>query len=133
MVNAAFPPNETNTRSMETALNILRGMADRGNPYLASRHALLLELQSTLAGPSTSENLPREAPITPITSHLLTPSAIPQTAMPTDWPLQEDLPAVPNISFNLNINDDPGLWEGVLDQIDIDMDTDWIESALRRQ
>lgn len=132
MVNAAFPHNETNARSMETALNLLRGMADRGNSYLASRHALLLELQSTLAGSSNAANPAVEAPVTPSSSRLFSPSTNPPTAILTDWPLQEDLPSVPNISFNLDINDDPGLWEGVLDQIDIDMDTDWIESALRR-
>ena len=129
MVNAAFPRNEANTRSMETALNLLRGMADKGNSYLASRHALLLELQSTLAGASSAGNTRREVPVTPSSSHIVTSSYNQQTAMSTDWPPQED---IPNISFNLDINDDPGLWEGVLDQIDIDMDTDWIESALRR-
>lgn len=131
MVNAAFPYNETNARSMEMALNLLRGMADKGNSYLASRHALLLELQSTLTG-SASGNMALEAPVTPSSSNQISPYTIPPTTMAADWPSQEDLPPMPNISFTLDINDDPGLWEGVLDQIDIDMDTDWIESALRR-
>ena len=48
MVNAAFPHNETNARAMETALKILRNMADRGNTYLGSRHSLLLELRASI-------------------------------------------------------------------------------------
>lgn len=133
MVNAAFPHNEANARSMETALNLLRGMADRGNTYLGSRHALLLELQSAIGpGSSTERNTTRDTPVSPSSFHPHSPAGLLPTAMPADWPLQEDLPPDPNISFNFDINDDPGLWEGVLDQIDIDMDTDWIESALRR-
>lgn len=133
MVNAAFPHNEANARSMETALNLLRGMADRGNTYLGSRHALLLELQSAIGpGSSTEGNTTRDTPVSPSSFHPHSPAGLLPTAMPADWPLQEDLPPDPNISFNFDINDDPGLWEGVLDQIDIDMDTDWIESALRR-
>lgn len=133
MVNAAFPHNEGNARSMETALNLLRGMADRGNTYLGSRHSLLLELQSSIgSGPSAEGHLTGDVPVNPSDSHTFSPPAMQPTAMAPDWPLQDDLPPVPNISFNFDINDDPGLWEGVLDQIDIDMDTDWIESALRR-
>ena len=49
-----------------------------------------------------------------------------------EWPLEQDLPSTYDISFNFDINDDPGLWDGVLGQIDIDMDTDWIENTLRR-
>lgn len=133
MVNAAFPHNEANARSMETALGLLRGMADRGNTYLGSRHALLLELQSIIGpGSSTGSNVVRDAPTTPGNAYAPNPPIEPPVTMPPNWPLQEDLPPMPNISFNFDINDDPGLWEGVLDQIDIDMDTDWIESTLRR-
>lgn len=170
MVNAAFPYNETNARSMETALGLLRGMADRGNTYLGSRHSLLLELQAALNKPSVSTNVRTPGTTTtgtdadtatgpvapgagasagdpntqpqpqtqtePITSPLDSTWSIPPgPMMPVDWPLQEDLnlPAAPNISFDMNVNDDPaGLWEGVMNQIDIDMDPHWIESALRR-
>ena len=52
--------------------------------------------------------------------------------MPTDWPLERDLPSIEDISFNFDVNEDTGLWEEVLGQIDIDMDTDWIEHTLRR-
>lgn len=137
MVNAAFPYHETNARSMEVALNLLRGMADRGNAYLSSRHSLLIELQSAI-GP----NRPRRdgfaagTPITPNSIQQTSPTTnVPQEQTPTvsaDWPSQQDLPSMRDISFNFDINDDPGLWEEVLDQIDIDMDTDWIENTLKK-
>ena len=136
MVNAAFPHNETNARAMETALNLLRGMADRGNTYLGSRHSLLLELQSAI-GPNRTrrEDAFAEAPVTPNSTQQPTPStnvAEEQHPVVSPWPLQQDLPTMRDITFNFDINDDPGLWEEVLHQIDIDMDTDWIENTLRK-
>lgn len=133
MVNAVLPHNDANARSMETALNLLRGMADRGNTYLGCRHALLLELQSAIVSRSSTEtDVASDAPVSPGGLPANKPPALAPTEMPADWPLQEVPPPVPDISFNFDINDDPGLWEGVLGQIDIDMDADWIESALRR-
>ena len=49
-----------------------------------------------------------------------------------NWPQQPDLPSFRDIAFQFDLNDDPALWEGALDQIDIDMDTDWIENTLKR-
>lgn len=135
MVNAAFPHNETNSRTMEMALDLLRGMADRGNTYLRSRHSLLLELKSAIgpkaskpgepatAAPVTPNSQPQSPPVAPIENSIVTPM---------EWPLEQDLPSIYDVSFNFDINDDPGLWDGVLGQIDIDMDTDWIENTLRR-
>lgn len=144
MVNAAFPHNETNARAMETALNLLRSMADRGNTYLASRHSLLLELRAAI-GPKTATSHARrmsqapDVPVTPRSDQLASP-AMPQTnpqhsstqGVPEDWQPLVDLPSLQDISFQFDLNDDPALWEGALDQIDIDMDTDWIESTLKR-
>jgi hypothetical protein len=134
MVNAAFPHNETNARTMDMALNLLRSMADRGNTYLGSRHSLLLELQASIGSNQVAEReIDFNAPVTPTSSQQRSP---PETTVigrddarvgPSDWPSQQ------HITFNLDINDDPGLWEEVLGQIDIDMDTDWIENTLRRQ
>ncbi|KAH1316030.1 hypothetical protein KXV95_009053 [Aspergillus fumigatus] len=133
MVNAAFPHNETNARTMDMALNLLRSMADRGNTYLGSRHSLLLELQASIGSNQVAQGrVDFNAPVTPISTQQRSP---PQTigigedarVGPSDWPSQQ------HITFNLDINDDPGLWEEVLGQIDIDMDTDWIENTLRKQ
>lgn len=142
MVNAAFPHNETNARTMETALNLLRSMADRGNTYLGSRHSLLLELRAAI-GPKPIINDPERicpppnVPATPLSDPMASPSApetVPnQPVLPSTWPQQvSDLPSFQDISFQFDLNDDPALWEGALDQIDIDMDTDWIESTLKR-
>ncbi|KAJ5823750.1 hypothetical protein N7447_006090 [Penicillium robsamsonii] len=151
MVNAAFPPNETNARAMETALNLLRGMADRGNTYLDSRHTLLLELRAAI-GPRRAEEKDttdtanslatgQKAPVTPMTENganisdnvpdLSTELATSQV-LTYNWPQPPDLPSFRDIAFQFDLNDDPALWEGALDQIDIDMDTDWIENTLKR-
>lgn len=140
MVNAAFPHNETNARSMETALNLLRSMADRGNAYLSSRHSLLLELRALTGSKAAANNLDGsnaalDIALSPNGGHAATgdtlPELEPQHTVPTDdW--QTDLPSFQDISFQFDLNDDPALWEGALNQIDIDMDTDWIENTLRR-
>jgi hypothetical protein len=133
MVNATFPHNETNARTMDMALNLLRSMADRGNTYLGSRHSLLLELQASIGSNQVAEGrVGYNAPVTPTSSQQRSPPENIRMGEdtrvgPSDWPSQQ------HITFNLDINDDPGLWEEVLGQIDIDMDTDWIENTLRRQ
>lgn len=142
MVNAAFPHNETNARAMETALNLLRSMADRGNTYLSSRHSLLLELRAAIGPMPTTSDMGRTSPLSnvPVASPDDQIASLPgQEAMPNppalseNWPQQaSDLPSFQDISFQFDLNDDPALWEGALDQIDIDMDTDWIESTLKR-
>ncbi|KAJ5884649.1 hypothetical protein N7495_009159 [Penicillium taxi] len=136
MVNAAFPHNETNTRAMETALSLLRSMADRGNVYLSSRHSLLLELWAAIGpkpvrktSPMTSLNLTVHG-----NDHSVCP-AIHETTSPApdSTELQQpEMTSIQDISFQFDLNDDPALWEGALDQIDIDMDTDWIENTLKR-
>ncbi|CAG8029852.1 unnamed protein product [Penicillium olsonii] len=147
MVNAAFPHNETSARAMETALNLLRGMADRGNMYLGSRHTLLLELKAVLGSRpncTTDTVLASPAalklPVTPATEDGTSLSERPDPdvqlsscqTLPNDWSQGSDLPSFQDIAFQFNVNDDPALWEGALDQIDIDMDTDWIENLLKR-
>ncbi|KAJ6080524.1 hypothetical protein N7467_010277 [Penicillium canescens] len=146
MVNAAFPPNETSARAMETALNLLRGMADRGNTYLGSRHSLLLELRAAIVTRSAANDTDRassaglKVPLTPTTEHgtslteekedMASQLGASQVLAP-GWP-QNELPSFRDIAFQFDLNDDPALWEGALDQIDIDMDTDWIENTLKR-
>ncbi|KAJ5961399.1 hypothetical protein N7501_006340 [Penicillium viridicatum] len=150
MVNAAFPPNDTSARAMETALNLLRGMADRGNTYLDSRHSLLLELRAAI-GPRPAEEKDtgttspltagQKGPVTPMTENGgnlpadISDSSAELAAsqlLSYNWPQQPDLPSFRDIAFQFDLNDDPALWEGALDQIDIDMDTDWIENTLKR-
>lgn len=142
MVNAAFPPNHTNSRAMETSLQILRGMADQGNAYLSSRHSLLLELRASI-GPKDAHDIPEEvekekpneAQMSPSRQviHIGNEKAGSSLPIPgEDWQQVDGLPSLQDISFNFDPNDDSALWEGALNQIDIDMDTDWIESNLYR-
>ncbi|KAJ5156876.1 hypothetical protein N7492_009679 [Penicillium capsulatum] len=140
MVNAAFPHNETNARAMDTALRLLRNMADRGNTYLGSRHSLLLELRAAIGPKATTAdasltNSALDIPVTPSSEQPVSPdlraSDTPQV-LGGDWQRPLDLPSLQDISFQFDLNDDPALWEGALDQIDIDMDTDWIENTLKR-
>ncbi|KAJ5083077.1 hypothetical protein N7532_012120 [Penicillium argentinense] len=140
MVNAAFPHLETNARSMETALNLLRSMADRGNTYLGSRHSLLLELRAAIGPKPVVNDVPgssavMDAPAT-TNSGQATGTAMPEPELQPSVIAEEwqpsDLPSFQDISFQFDLNDDPALWEGALNQIDIDMDTDWIENTLKR-
>ena len=141
MVNAAFTYNEINARAMETALNLLRSMADRGNSYLESRHSLLLELRAAIGPKMVTDHLncldtALNAPATPESNDLagvLSETASQNPSMlPGNWEELSDLPSLQDISFQIDLSDDPALWEGALDQIDIDMDTDWIENTLKR-
>lgn len=136
MVNAAFPHNETDARAMQTALDLLRDMADRGNTYLSSRHSLLLELRAAIAPNPEINGVKQVASCSKdlVSSPGDRSSDVPAASiLEGDWPQHDsDLPAFDDISFQFDLNDDPALWEGALDQIDIDMDTDWIESTLKR-
>ncbi|KAJ5220514.1 hypothetical protein N7468_009718 [Penicillium chermesinum] len=134
MVNAAFPPTVVNARAMENALGILRSMADQGNAYLSSRHSLLLELQASI-GPrvlrSYSNGL---SELAAEGSRSLDAQEVDTSVAITsdDWQQASNLPSLQDISFRFDPNDDSAIWEGALNQIDIDMDTDWIESNLYR-
>lgn len=48
MANVAFPYNDRDAKSMELALSILHGMAEKGNEYIRARHELLLNLRSAM-------------------------------------------------------------------------------------
>ncbi|EAW07040.1 transcription factor domain-containing protein [Aspergillus clavatus NRRL 1] len=138
MVNATFPHNDTSIRAMDMALNLLRSMADRGNTYLGSRHSLLLELQASINPKPAEVGVIVNDPISPNSTDQRGPPMSTNTTedttaiAPSEWPLQEDLPSLGDITFNLDISDDSGLWEEILGKIDIDMDKDWIENTLRR-
>ncbi|KAJ5679954.1 hypothetical protein N7462_008198 [Penicillium macrosclerotiorum] len=142
MVNAAFPHNETNMRAMETALRLLHSMADRGNTNLEARHSLLLELRASieprpmaiaLNTTSVSDGDATQKSDRTIHSDLINDTETQGSSMDEDWYHSSDLPSLQDISFQFDLNDDPGLWEGALNQIDIDMDTDWIENTLKRK
>ena len=143
MVNIAFPFNARDASSMDTALSVLRGMAEKGNDYIRARHSMLVNINSStgLQTPVHMTNLTTFAPksvMVDLSQNHLSTSEIPAMnsvgADPTESPqFRNDLPAYQDMSFNFNIDDDPKFWEEVSGNIGIDMDTDWIENTLRRE
>ncbi|OJJ50125.1 hypothetical protein ASPZODRAFT_149527 [Penicilliopsis zonata CBS 506.65] len=143
MVNAAFPYNEANALAMEAAIHLLRGMGDRGNRYIESRHALLLDLRASM----NSKHKPPQGPQESASVTLEPPGTSQPIGVPKDpqgdiqeagsgpmpeWPLPGSMPAARDIDFTFDINDDPGLWDRVLNAIHID-DADMIDWTLRRE
>ncbi|KAL1960873.1 hypothetical protein VTO42DRAFT_5856 [Malbranchea cinnamomea] len=54
MINIAFPYNARDRAAMNQALDVLNGMAEKGNAHIRSLHRLLLQLCSTV-GPASYE------------------------------------------------------------------------------
>ncbi|KAL0256464.1 Transcriptional activator [Diplodia seriata] len=55
MANLAFPHNDRDHVAMEKALDVLRGMAEKGNGHIRARHELLIKLRGmTAADPTAS-------------------------------------------------------------------------------
>jgi proline utilization trans-activator len=54
MVCVAFPASRSDIASMDQALELLRGMAEKGNTYIAARHQLLSDLRSLISLPSAN-------------------------------------------------------------------------------
>ncbi|KAH0290669.1 hypothetical protein M436DRAFT_71081 [Aureobasidium namibiae CBS 147.97] len=54
MVCVAFPASKSDIASMDQSLELLRGMAEKGNTYIAARHQLLFDLRSLISLPSTN-------------------------------------------------------------------------------
>src|ERR1700743_186652 len=86
MVNVAFPYNKRDAKARETALSVLRGMAEKGNDYIQARLALLTNLRATIG---------RRSPLTGPQSHQTEMEAVPNVqALETD---EFNLP--PNLPF----------------------------------
>lgn len=91
MICVAFPTNEQNNESMNSALDLLRGIAHRGNSHLAARYRLLAHLRATFVpfavpapaeesrpGPSKAGgfDIPSADHLIPLAEHS-TPEALP--------------------------------------------------------
>lgn len=123
MVNIAFPYKEPDASAMDLALNVLKAMAERGNKYMRACHSLLTKIKSAIkskdpASSGLSEGEGQETQVGGSTEsdNISTQSTL---VVPPD-----------QTSFHLDFEGDPGLWAEVLDSIDIDMDRQWVESAL---
>lgn len=148
MVNFAFPYNERDARAMETALTVLRGMAEKGNEYIQARLALLMNLRGTI-GRRSPRTGPQEPGPQPGPASLQQESdVVTEDLQSVGLPLEEQpVPTVQDAMFQLTTNfqpfqdvsldfqteDDPQFWEEIYGEIDIDMETGWIENALRNE
>ena len=127
MVNMAFPYKELDASAMDTSLQVLQGMAERGNRYLRACHTLLTKIRETIKSQAimagTETNLAHQQPEQ-------APYAMAQDNDPLALMGTMDMAAdqaVPN--YAIDVGDDLGLWTEVLDSIGIDMDRHWIEAA----
>jgi proline utilization trans-activator len=124
MVNIAFPYKETNASAMEMALDVLQTMAEKGNRYIRACHSLLTKIKSSV---KTKDSNPANND-----EQVQVRDQIQGNNMSTESVIVAGLPNDQAQSFNLDFEGDPGLWAEVLDSIDIDMDRQWVESALLR-
>lgn len=140
IVNVAFPYNERDAVAMRTVLAVLRSMGEKGNEYIQARYSLLLNLRTSLelqAMPyaSTTSTVPfntqyassvstnNENDLQGFAASMTQPSmTMPNSSF---QPLEE-------MSFNFDVEENSRLWEEISGNIDIDMDTGWIENAIRR-
>jgi proline utilization trans-activator len=124
MVNIAFPYKETNASAMEMALDVLQTMAEKGNRYIRACHSLLTKIKSSV---KTKDSNPANND-----EQVQVRDQVQGNNMSTESVIVAGLPNDQAQSFNLDFEGDPGLWAEVLDSIDIDMDRQWVESALLR-
>lgn len=132
MVNMAFPHTEIDASAMDTSLNVLQGMADRGNRYIRACHSLLHKIRESI---KSRPPLETQRDLTTQNQQLqqghdqqlfhLQPAALD--------PMATGVMDLPDTSWSLAMDDDVGLWTEVLDSIGIDMDRHWVETALRAE
>lgn len=125
MVNIAFPYKETDASAMNMALSVLQTMAEKGNSYIRACHSLLTKIKNTIRPQDLSDVVGQHASA-PLNDQ------IQKNSMPQSNDLIPRVPEDQNLTFNLDFEGDSVLWAEVLESIDIDMDRQWIETALRR-
>ncbi|KAH6991372.1 fungal-specific transcription factor domain-containing protein [Ilyonectria sp. MPI-CAGE-AT-0026] len=141
MVAIAFPPMPREHEAMTQALEVLRGMADRGNDHIRARRQSLLNLQAMV------NKVPPASPAIPATSAFeagLDPllSGTEQERAPGDaFTGCANLGAADNGVGSVGdaegsgsgvagaTTEDMSLWEEVYGNIDVGMDFDWNEVA----
>ncbi|RSM14456.1 hypothetical protein CDV31_005473 [Fusarium ambrosium] len=155
MVDIAFPPTPREHEAMKQALEILRGMADRGNGHIGARRQSLLSLQTMI------NKVPSASPATPTVTSAFEPGFDTVLSDPGDgltgWSdggeasagigsigdaegsgsgVTGIFPSLdPSPTFNLPFSDlgttleDMSLWEEVYGNMNVGMDFDWDEAA----
>ena len=142
MANVAFPYNEKDAAAMETALSVLRGMAAKGNEYIEARLSLLMNLRSSIGPPASPypQNMPTSALSTSaqgsgicnLYNTMTLPLNVPLQPQVNVLQLDNSFQPLQDVTFNFDLEEDPKFWEDLSGNLDIDMDmnTGWIENAL---
>jgi proline utilization trans-activator len=125
MVNLAFPYGEMNAAAMDTALQVLQRMAERGNRYVRACHTLLTKIRATKRLPEPSGQGDSEQQALAVV-----PSEI--QLQPQPHQQQREQPQQLQLTYE-GASDDPSVWADVMDSIGIDMDRQWIGMALMRE
>ncbi|KAG9741213.1 hypothetical protein KCU73_g8989, partial [Aureobasidium melanogenum] len=113
MVCVAFPATRSEFMAMDQALELLQGMAERGNTHIAARHQLLSHLRSLISLPSVN-----------------VASTPPAASIPQQNTTFVDVNQM--LSYDAG-NVDFGLWEEGYTNPDLDIDfqdlTQWTQAA----
>jgi proline utilization trans-activator len=138
MINIAFPRNLRDSEAMDTALSVLREMAEKGNGHIRARYNLLLNLKSMMKSfPTTtssedassrSENSSSQDAAKETTGNIKqssTGSAHIQTNTSSSFPINASSEAFDDIFSFENTVGDVRLWEECYGNIDMDMDFAW--------
>ncbi|KAL4781224.1 hypothetical protein BJX76DRAFT_360087 [Aspergillus varians] len=141
MVNIAFPYKENDASAMDMAPMVLQGMAEKGNKYIRACHALLTKIRATIRpqpmGSSSSALRPAYRSNDNTTDNHEPAQNLYQlhnnTSLSESSTLAANSVPGPNQTFSLEAESGPDLWQEVLGSIGIDMDRQWIESALMRE
>jgi hypothetical protein len=139
MINRALSYSEQDVLAMEVALSVLRGMGEKGNEYMQARYTLLMKLRATIGRPTskfpstTAISMPTfSSPTTQFTSSSTITNMEPVYGREVESLVAGGFRPDQDISFAFDTNDDHALWEQISSNIDISMDTVWIEDTLRK-
>ena len=125
MINVAFPFKAQDGAAMDSALELLREMAERGNNHIRARYLLLMDLRSVI-GQIPLHQLPPLASAAGTGSFEISATEGNFTTPPQNFDTITDFTSA---SFDFITTEDVRLWEEVSGNIGIGMDIDWIEAA----
>ncbi|EKG13247.1 Transcription factor fungi [Macrophomina phaseolina MS6] len=126
MANLAFPHSDRDYAAMEKALDVLRGMAERGNGHIRARHELLIKLRGSSTNSSSNNT---SAGISPLSASDPPPmtTSLPLVGMPVVESGAEVLhpfdigAALPGLQYTGDVN----LWEEGYGDLSAAVDFDW--------
>lgn len=133
MVNIAFPFKEADSVAMGQALQVLQSMASKGNSYMRACHSLLSKIKVSIK----QRSAPNNVQLHEIGSGQQEGNGVPEADVPRpnvllreqEEPLDQPI-SIGDEPFLFDMDEDPTLWNEVLDSIGIDMDRHWMENAL---